>query len=176
MQGDQQKRTLLGTLVSHENEDNWWKTDLFERFTKKRLPKEVKVLQPPPAVYQNYNCYVHALGLQEDPSFLGEENFEFTCTLNQVFDESIADDALVQLDQPKEGCLIVYRAEKGDISHVGVMRNTDTVISKWSWGPVLQHAIFDVPDHYGDTVEYYTSGAEARNRALHARQMWQLYQ
>ncbi len=35
------------------------------------------------------------------------------------------------------------------------MQDKNTVLSKWSWGPLLRHRVFDVPDHYGDTIEFY---------------------
>lgn len=155
MKGDQIIRKKLGELVSDENADNWWQPELFEKHTRSQIPSELEIIAPPPAEEQNYNCFVYVLGLQKDERFLGNAGWDFTHNLDVIFDEMITQKILEKDENLEAGNLIVYRADSGKISHVGLMEDESTVISKWSWGPLLRHKIFDVPDHYGDTVEFY---------------------
>lgn len=67
---------------------------------------------------------------------------------------------------PGKGSVIVYRAKNGSISHVGLLEDTETVISKWSWGPLLRHRIFAVPADYGDVVEFYSLTPDATDYVL----------
>ena len=76
---------------------------------------------------------------------------------------------LEKIDTPTPKTIIVYRTPARSISHVGLMENKDTVISKWSRGPLLRHAIFAVPYDYGDTVEFYTLKPEAVDHVLKKR-------
>lgn len=136
---------------------------MFEKFTRAQIPSALEIVAPPPAEEQNYNCFVYVLGLQNDERFLGNKGWEFTRKLDEFFDEMIAQNVLEQVEKGDSNDLIVYRADSGKISHVGLMQDEDTVLSKWSWGPLLRHKIFDVPDHYGDTVEFYKISVEARD-------------
>lgn len=154
-------RTKLGELVSSENEENWWRTELFEKNTRKHIPSELEIITPPPEEGLNYNCFVYVLGFQNDQQFLGNAGWEFTRNLGLVFDEMISKNILKHSDTPKKGLLILYRTDDGVISHVGLMENEKNVISKWSWGPLIKHEVFDVPDHYGNKVEFYTLTKEA---------------
>ncbi len=40
------------------------------------------------------------------------------------------------------------------ITHIGVLVENDSIISKWAWGPTLQHNIFDVPLSYSSEIKY----------------------
>lgn len=148
-------RKKLGTLVSSENEDNWWRRELFEKYTRPQIPSELSIISTPPPEEENYNCFIHVLGLQSDARFLGNKGWDFTRNLGKVFDEMIDSKVLEPLHAPKAGSLVVYRADDNSISHVGILETEKNVISKWSWGPLLRHEIFDVPDHYGNKVKYY---------------------
>lgn len=154
-------RKKLGKLVSSENEDNWWRQDLFEKNTRSQIPSELIIISPPPPEEENYNCFVYVLGLQNDTRFLGNKGWDFTRNLGKVFDEMIDSKVLKPLHEPKAGSLVVYRADDDSISHVGILETEKIVISKWSWGPLLRHAILDVPDHYGNRVDFYEISQEA---------------
>ena len=103
------------------------------------------------------------MALQNDQRFLGNAGWKFTRNLGLVFDEMISEDILEYRNIPKAGDMVLYRAHDGTISHVGLMENKKNVISKWSWGPLLKHKIFDVPDHYGNEVEFYIIPEETKN-------------
>lgn len=159
-------REKLGKLVSSENEDNWWKQDLFEKHTRPQIPSELEIIISPPLEEENYNCFVYVLSLQNDTRFLGNYGWEFTRNLGPVFDEMIEAKILKSLNSPRVESLIVYRADNNAISHVGLMESENVVVSKWSWGPLFRHAIFDVPDHYGDKVEFYLVTDDAKDFVL----------
>lgn len=162
MKGNPKIRKLLGSIVSDKNANNWWKPELFEQHTRNRLPKELKVLEAPPLKDDNYNCFIYVLNLQKDQQFLGEKNFKFQ-NLEKLFQSLIERGELKRLEEPEVGSLVVYRTHDNHISHVGLTEENGKVISKWSWGPLLEHDVFDVPDHYGDIIEFYT-GLESVRR------------
>lgn len=157
----QELRLKLDAIVSEENAENWWKPELFEKNTLPILPSELEIIESVPSEKLNYNCFVYALGLQHNPQILGNKGWEFTRNLGPVFDEMITKGLLQKVDKASQDTVIVYRTETGSISHVGLMEDENTVISKWSWGPLLKHHIFAVPADYGDTVEFYTIVPEA---------------
>lgn len=163
MKGDQIIRKKLGELVSDKNADNWWRPELFEKHTRSQIPSELEIVTPPPPEEQNYNCFVYVLGLQNDERFLGNSGWDFTRNLDVIFDEMIAQNILEKDENLEVGDLIVYRADSGKISHVGLMQDKNTLLSKWSWGPLLRHRVFDVPDHYGDTIEFYKITEKAKD-------------
>ena len=127
---------------------------MFEKYTRPQIPSELSIISSPPPEEENYNCFVYVLGLQSDARFLGNKGWDFTRNLGKVFDEMIDSKVLELLHEPKAGSLVVYRADNDSISHVGILETEKIVISKWSWGPLLRHTILDVPDHYGNRVEY----------------------
>lgn len=129
---DKNLREQLGKLVSLENEDNWWRQELFEAHTRTKIPAGLEIVSPPPPEEQNYNCFVYALGLQSDQRFLGNAGWEFTRKLGSVFDEMIRENILRYTNVPKIGVVILYRSDEGVVSHVGLMENKEIVISKWS--------------------------------------------
>jgi hypothetical protein len=57
---------------------------------------------------------------------------------------------------PKDGDYILYQDLKNYpnvITHVGV-KAEGKIISKWSWGALFKHAIFDAPASYGNDISY----------------------
>ncbi len=159
-------RAKLDTIVSDENAENWWKPELFEKNILPILPPELEIIKSVPNEERNYNCFVYVLGLHHYPEIIGNKGWEFTRNLGPLFDEMITNGSLHKVDKSSQGMVIVYRAENGNISHVGLMESEDTVVSKWSWGPLLKHHIFDVPAGYGNTVEFYILTPEAINFVL----------
>lgn len=165
----QELRTKLDTIVSEENAENWWRPELFKKNTLPILPSELEIIEGVPSEEQNYNCFVYTLGLHYHPEIIGNKGWEFTRNLGPVFDEMITKGLLQKIDKPSQNAVIVYRTQNGGISHVGLMESEDTVISKWSWGPLLKHHIFAVPADYGDTLEFYTLAPEAIDYVLTKR-------
>ena len=153
--GNKDLRKELGEIVSSENEENWYNPELFEKNTRLKLPKELEILSVPPEKNLNYNCFVYVLGLQNNPLFQGNVGWDFTNSLGDVFDELIKNKVFKKTDTPQKDDLIIYRADGGEISHVGLVESKWKIVSKWSWGPIIRHSFFDVPDHYGNKIEFY---------------------
>lgn len=162
-------RDKLDKIVSEENAENWWKPKLFKQNTLSILPPELEIVEGVPDEKQNYNCFVYVLGLQNNPEIIGNNGWEFTRNLAVVFDDMIERGVLTKVETPKPGTIIIYRAQSGSISHVGLIEGDNMVISKWSWGPLLRHQIFAVPADYGDTVEFYNLTPEAIDYVLARR-------
>lgn len=169
MRNNEELRVYLGDLVSSENAENWWRPELFEKNTREKMPAELEIVSPPPAEKYNYNCFVHVLGFQNDKEFLGNENWEFTRNLGQLFEEMIKKNILKSTKNTVSGNLVVYRTDGGEISHVGLLESDAMVISKWSWGPLLRHKILDVPNHYGDIIEFYIISKDAKNFVINRK-------
>jgi ADP-ribose pyrophosphatase YjhB (NUDIX family) len=163
MKGNEQIRKNLDDIIHLKNPvEHWYVPELFEKFTKEKIPFELSMIAPPPPEEKNYNCYIYALGLSDDKRFLGNANWDFMRSLHTDFDAMIALGILKQIEKPENGCLVMWRTEQNVIAHVGLMENFDTAISKWSWGPLFRHHIYNVPASYGDNAEFYVGLPEAR--------------
>ncbi len=163
MKGNKQMRKYLDDIIHLKNPvENWYTPELFEKFTKEKIPFELSMITPPPPEEQNYNCYIYALGLNNDSRFLGNENWDFMRSLHIDFDAMIEKGILMQIEKPEKGCLVMWRIEENAITHVGLIEDTDTAVSKWSWGPLFRHAVYDVPASYGDNAEFYVGLPEAK--------------
>jgi hypothetical protein len=63
---------------------------------------------------------------------------------------------LEKTDSPVDGDYIIYQdleGYPGRLTHIGVL-DGDKVVSKWAWGPLVRHSLWDVPTSYGDDVFY----------------------
>lgn len=147
-------RNKLSELVSPKNEDNWWKPDLFEKNVRHLLPKEIEVLEAPPQKEKQYNCFIFVLGLSGDERFYGNDKNAENCWFYALGINKLPNYPEEQTT-PIAGDIIFYENERGVITHAGVMESSDTVISKWSWGPLMRHHIWCVPKHYGDKISFY---------------------
>ncbi len=150
-------RTKLTEIIESEHGNNWWKPELFELNVRSLLPEELRIVACPPVYEQNYNCFVYAFGLQNDPEFLGGNN-----PVQQEFVKwLILNKVLIHTDKMVPGNLIFYQNNNSEITHGGIMQDTQTVISKWMWGPIIIHKPFDVPTSFGDKISFFASpGAE----------------
>lgn len=166
MRGNPQLRSLLDTIVSEENAENWWQPELFEKNTHHQLPANLIVLEGPPEEKNNYNCFIFAFDLQKYTPLLGNNGWEYTKKLDTIVNTLITNKTLQRLSTPQSESLVVYRTDEGVISHVGRIGEGGKVTSKWSWGPLIKHALYDVPASYGDTVEYYANAAQGRDALI----------
>ncbi len=143
---------------------DWWKPKEFEENIRPILPKSLEIISPPPQYEQNYNCFVFAFGLEKDSDFLGGNN-----PVQQEFIKFlITKKGIVSTDKPIAGDLAFYRNSKtGEISHGGIMKDKDVVISKWMWGPTIAHKLWDVQSSFGDEVLYFKSVAPNEIKSLY---------
>lgn len=146
-------RTELTNIIEAEHGNNWWNPELFELKVRPLLPDELSVVAPPPVYEQNYNCFVYAFGLQDDPEFLGGNN-----PVQQEFVKwLISNKSLTLAETVDQGNLVFYENEKGEITHGGIMQSKETVISKWMWGPTIVHKLLDVPASFGEKLSFFIS-------------------
>ena len=148
-------RKLLDEIIHENGGNNWWKPDLFLKNILDVLPKELKILKNPPSQKDNYNCFIYALGLSNDNAIKKKcGGFIYSAFFQKLIDCNL----LKYTDNPKKGDYIIYRNFKKNsniITHVGIIADkNNNIISKWSWGPLLKHRIFDVPESYGDDIAY----------------------
>ena len=145
-------RKLLRSIVSSKNGKNWYKPDLFMKNTLPVLPKRIKVLEFPPEKNKNYNCFIYVLGLQNESKILRQTH---GFIYNSFFEKIIKEKELIKIERPRSGDVILYRNTAGLITHAGIVTDNSFITSKWSWGPVLKHRVFDVPDFYSSKISYY---------------------
>jgi len=135
----------LTNLIEKENGINWWNKDLFLKNIKNDLPPELEVVSLPPDYEDNYNCFVYAFGLENDQDFLGNNN-----PIQQDFIKYLFKENHITETNKKAGNIILYINSNSDITHAGIMKSEDIVISKWMWGPVIRNNYKDVPSSFGD--------------------------
>ncbi len=147
-------RKLLDKIIRIDGGNNWWKPKLFNSRTLNKLPKELEILKPPPDEHKNYNCFIYALGLANNLELIKDcGGFIY----DTFFQKLIDDNLLEYTDKPENGNYILYRDLKNRpdmITHVGIVDEHDMVVSKWAWGPLFKHKIFDVPESYGDDISH----------------------
>ncbi|MBL7045706.1 MAG: hypothetical protein ISR99_01605 [Parcubacteria group bacterium] len=141
-------RHKLTEIIEAESGKNWWEPEIFGSVVRPQLPDELEVILSPPRYEDNYNCFVYAFELESDEEFLGGSN-----PVQQEFVKwLIVENVLKETNNPEVGNLVFYKNEQGDITHGGIMQDEDTVVSKWMWGPIIRHKLFDVPASFGDNV------------------------
>ncbi len=61
---------------------------------------------------------------------------------------------LVELDGPRTGCLACYFDDQL-WTHIGIMRESGRILSKWGTFPVYDHEAFEVPISYGKRLRFF---------------------
>ena len=133
--------------------NDWWQPERFATYTKHLLPPELEVLADPPPEHENYNCFLYALVLHTNETVLQEtQGFIYDSLIKHL----LATGNLVETDTPQNGDYILYQDLVNypeALTHIGVQQD-DKVVSKWAWGPLIKHSLWDVPAEYGDTCFY----------------------
>jgi hypothetical protein len=161
-------RTQLDQLIRKNKGNNWWKPKLFNNTTAHLLPQRLQIILPPPIEKQNYNCFIYALGLPHDKSILKNcKGFIYDTFFQKLIDAK----ELQIIKKASDGDYVVYRDSKkypDMLTHIGIMKGSK-VISKWAWGPLLKHDIFDVPKSYGDDIFFVRSVSLVTAKRLYWR-------
>lgn len=146
-------RNALDALIATNDYKNWWQPDLFKLHTKDKLPPELEILANPLPEDENYNCFVYALGLYQDKEILEEtKGFIYDSFIKHLLDVG----ELQKTDKPADGDFVVYQDLKNypdNLTHIGVL-DGDQIMSKWAWGPLVRHDLWNVPREYGDSHYY----------------------
>lgn len=160
-------RKLLDKIIHANGGKNWWKPDLFIKNTLSILPKEIEIFKNPPKQEDNYNCFIYALGLDEDNAIKKDcGGFIYSAFFQKLIDCGV----LNYTDNPKKGDYIIYRNLKkypNVITHIGIVFDKNNIISKWSWGPLLKHRTFDVPESYGNDISFVKSVSKVKALKLY---------
>jgi len=149
-------RKQLDEIIMKNDTNDWWQPVLFMQNTKHLLPPELEVLIDPPPENRNYNCFLYVLGLHTNEEVLKEtDGFIYDSFIKNL----LTNGDLVMTETPEDGDYIVYQdlvKYPEALTHVGVLQG-DKVVSKWAWGPLVKHSVWDVPAEYGDSVFYIKS-------------------
>ena len=144
-------RNALTSLIEKEDGINWWKPELFTKNVLPIFPKELEIVKFPPREKDNYNCFVFALGLENDPDFLGGNNPVQKEFIRHLISERILTETSNELFT---GSLVFYENEEGVITHGGILEEGGVILSKWMWGPTIRHQLWDVPSSFGNKIFY----------------------
>ncbi|MEY4440691.1 MAG: hypothetical protein RLY49_317 [Candidatus Parcubacteria bacterium] len=148
-------RKELDNIIESNKKENWWKPELFKDEVLELLPRELEIVSLPPEENENYNCFIYTLGLKNNFEIISQTG---GFIYSNFFRKLIEDNVFKKVTKPEAGDFILYRNEiayPGEITHSGIVGENDKIISKWAWGPIIRHNIFDVPESYGDNVEYF---------------------
>jgi hypothetical protein len=144
------EREKLTEIIEADEGTNWWQPVEFEAKIKSQLPTQLKIVSVPPSPSGNFNCFVYALNLESDSEFLGGQN-----PIQKEFIRHLLNNGLLQLTEyPEKGNLVFYEDESDVITHAGIMQSKSDVLSKWMWGALFAHKLWDVPSSFGDRVFY----------------------
>lgn len=148
-------REKLNKIVSAKNAKNWYIPELFEKNTLPNLPKELDLIEMPPKEEKNYNCFIYALGLHKNSDVLKEtKGFIYSNFIKHLIEIN----EIKQVKKIQPNIIVLYINEKSnpnEFTHAGIAQENGKILSKWSWGPILLHDLFDTPFSYGNKVTYY---------------------
>jgi len=100
-------------------------------------------------------CVLCAFGLVGNRTYRAIAlNFNRKIFAGKAFMEWLIKEHLVEIEEPKKGCLALY-FDKGIWQHVGMVSAPGRVISQWGTFPVYEHNVCEVPARYGDEVRYF---------------------
>lgn len=146
-------RKKLTQIIEADEGRNWWVPEVFENKVRSQLPTELEIISPPPIEEGNYNCFVFALGLENDREFLGGNN-----PIQKEFIRHLLSREILKVREDSiPGTLVFYEDDSTTITHGGIMSTPEEVISKWMWGPIIRHKLWDVPSSFGDKIFYCDS-------------------
>lgn len=162
-------RKKLDEIILKKNTKNWWDPELFIKNTLNILPKEIEVLENPPKSENNYNCFIYTLGLSKNKEIIKEsKGFIYDSFFLKLLEEK----KLEYIESPEIGDFIIYRdLEKYPdlITHTGIICKYNKIISKWAWGPLVKHNIFDIPKSYGNDISYAKSISKEKAEQLYLK-------
>lgn len=144
------ERKQLTKIIEAEEGKRWWQSDEFETHIRAQLPTELRIVSVPPSPAANFNCFVYALGLEWDPEFLGGQNPIQKEFIRYLLNQN----ALEVVERPSAGGLVFYETYDRTITHGGIIQADGSVLSKWMWGALFAHKLWDVPSSFGDSVFY----------------------
>jgi len=147
---DKAVREKLTKIIETEGDTNWWNPEEFKEYVRSQLPLELKIISVPPSPAGNFNCFVYALKLENDSEFLGGNNPIQKEFIQYLLDRGV----LKKVENPSTGDLVFYEDDKSTITHGGTVQSDGSILSKWMWGALFSHELWDVPSSFGNKVFY----------------------
>ena len=145
-------RVKLDEIILKNDVKDWWIPELFIQNTKPIFPSELEILADPPEESRNHTCFAYALGFADNLDLVVETNG----VDDLYFIKLLEHKEVERTDTPVNGDYVIYQDLEGypdRLTHIGVIEG-DTIVSKWAWGPLVRHSLWDVPASYGDDVFY----------------------
>lgn len=159
-------REKLYEIKQIYGKESWWKPELFIQNILPVLPSELEILSNPPQEEENYNCFAYAFGFGENEKIIKDcGGFIYDTFYLKLLELG----EIKKISNPKDGDYIIYEDDVNYpdfVHHMGVV-DGDSVISKWSWGPLVRHGIFDVPASYGNDISYLEQIDKSRLEMLY---------
>lgn len=122
---------------------------------RRNAPHTIEVLTRPNDNCR-YNCVMFALGIEADPEYFA---MAYSCpddihASTQFIQFLIDSGYLVESESQGPGTLIAY-LDGGQFRHIGIVAKGGRVRSKWGIGHLYEHAPFEAPVSYGNTVCFF---------------------
>ena len=121
-------------------------------------PNTVTFLESPYPLHR-YTCFVHAFGFTEEREYvsIAERGFNYVYASPEfahwLIDQRLISEITEADLLPKD--LAFYFSTDSRIRHAAVFVGSDRFQSKWGLGYLFEHALFEVPDTYGESVRFY---------------------
>jgi hypothetical protein len=145
-------RKQMDEIILKNDVKDWWIPELFIKNTKPIFPAELEILTDPPEEGKNHNCFAYALGFADKLELIAEtRGFD-----DLYFIMLLENDELDKTDSPKDGDYVIYQDLENypdRLTHIGVVEG-EKIVSKWAWGPLVRHDLWDVPASYGENMFY----------------------
>lgn len=165
-------RKQLDEIILKNDVKDWWIPELFVQNTKPMLPAELEILADPPEENKNHNCFAFALGFADKLELTKQTNgFD-----DLYFIKLLENNELDKTTTPTNSDYVIYQDLSGypdRLTHIGVL-DGDKVISKWAWGPLVRHSLWDVPASYGNNVFYVKAISFERSLELYNKYKGQI--
>jgi len=158
-------REKLDEIILKNDVKDWWIPELFTQNTKPIFPSELDILADPPEKKKNHNCFAYALGFAEKLELIAETHgFD-----DLYFIKLLENNEVFKTRSPVTGDYVVYQDLEeypNRLTHIGIITE-DKIISKWAWGPLVKHNLWDVPASYGNNVFYVKAISFKRSLELY---------
>lgn len=116
------------------------------------FPTELEILLDPPENGKNHNCFAYALGFADKLDLIADTNgFD-----DLFFIKLLENKEVEQTTSPSNGDYVIYRDLENypdRLTHIGIIEGKK-IVSKWAWGPLVKHSLWDVPKMYGEDTFY----------------------
>lgn len=120
-------------------------------------PNSIRVL-PSPYPVNRYTCLMHVLEFSEKPNYIAIATYPgINVFAGAEFAHWLLDKGyLTEVSEPvaSAGDLVMY-FNGCAFKHVGILQGNARVVSKWGEGHLYEHALWEVPESYGDSVRFF---------------------